>query len=96
MKCFLHYELMSNVKPIAIPMDGYFLDVADMTKLAFTQGGDGLAKPTTPNAAIEVFCGHCQPVNEENFVFLAMQNIAHNTSEILLHQVCFSASLLLF
>ena len=96
MKCFLHYELITYVKPIANPMDGCFLDVVDMTKLAFTQGGDGLAKPTTPNAAIEVFCGHCQRVNEENFVFLAMQKTAHNTSEILLHQVLFSASLLLF
>ena len=95
MKCFLHYEMMSNIKLIAMSY-GCFLDVADMTKLAFTQGGDGLTKPTTPNAAIEVFCGHYQPVNVENFVFLAMQKTAHNTSEILLHQVLFSASLLLF
>ena len=91
MKCFLHYELITNVKPIANPMDGCFLDVVDMTKLAFTQGGDGLTKPTTPNAAIEVFCGHYQPDNEENFVFLAMQKTAHNTSEILFHQVLFSS-----
>ena len=97
MKCFLHYELITNVKPIANPMDGCFLDVVDMTKLAFTQGGDGLTKPTTPNAAIEVSCGHYQPVNdEENFVILAMQNIAHNSSEILFHQVLFSSPLLLF
>ena len=96
MKCFLHYELITNVKPIANPMDGFFLDVFDMTKLAFTQGGDGLTKPTTPNAAIEVFCGHCQPVNVENFVFLAMQKTAHNACEILFHQVLFSSPLLLF
>ena len=67
MKCFLHYELITYVKPIANPMDGCFLDVVDMTKLAFTQGGDGLTKPTTPNAAIEVFWEQYQPVNKKNF-----------------------------
>ena len=58
--------MMSNIKLIAMSY-GCFLDVVDMTKPAFTQGGDGLTKPTTPNAAIEVFWEHYQPVNKKNF-----------------------------
>ena len=95
MKCFLHYELITNVKPIANPMDGCFLMLLTWPSLPSHRVEMAWQNRPHPMLRLRYFVDIANQTMRKTFVFLAMQNIAHNSSEILFHQVLFSSPPLL-